>query len=605
MALMPVERWSLSERDAVRDQTARIAKSAPFAHSRRRQRFLTYVIDETLAGRGDRLKGYNIAIEVFERGEAFDPNVDPVVRIEAARVRDKLREYYETEGRDDPVRIDLPKGTYAPAIEFRDAAQPVVPSHLDEGYNRENAGAKDAQSESIRWQISALVLLLMAVSILAMGGVLWQREADNTIVLPHQITQDSRARVNKASEAGVPAIAVLPFANLSGEPNQDYFSDGLTEDILTALSRVRDLRVLARNTTFKYKEQADVAKLGRDLKARYVLEGSIQRSSGRLRVTAKLIDTQTGTHIWADRYEREMADLFLVQDDIVNQIVAKIAGSYGVIQNAESKSAARKSADEIQAYDLVLQARAAMQFDWTAETFGAARAKLNAAIALDPLNAQARREFAWFSILGWVFRLDPAPVPTIDFLPQAIKAAQLDPADARAHMVAASAYFFTKQLDLFAHEADQALALAPYDAEIMAVLGCMLSSAGDHQRGVALAKKANAYNPGAATGWYHATVYIASYLNGDYEQALEVARQNQDLEMIYAYIEIIPIFGQLGRKQDARESWRKLGRLVPGASAETFESWWRLWNYRADDMAKMMEGVYKSGVLETASKTGD
>ena len=148
--------------------------------------------------------------------------------------------------------------------------------------------------------------------------------------------------------------------------------------------------------------------------------------------------------------------------------------------------------------------------------------------------------------MGWVFRLDETPVPPHEITAQATKAVQLDPADARARMVAASAYFFTKQLDLFAREADQALALAPYDAEILATLACMISSAGDHQRGVALAKKANALNADAAIGWYHSTVYTAYYLNGDYARALEVARQNTQQEMFYSYLEIIPIYGQLG-----------------------------------------------------------
>ena len=135
-------------------------------------------------------------------------------------------------------------------------------------------------------------------------------------------------------------------------------------------------------------------------------------------------------------------------------------------------------------------------------------------------------------------------------------------------MVAASAYFFTKQLDLFAHETDQALALAPYDAEIVAALACMISSAGDHQRGVALAKKANALNADAARGWYHSTVYTAYYLDGDYARALEVARQNTQQEMFYSYLEIIPIYGQLGMKQEALDAWHNLRKDLPSPSAQ-------------------------------------
>ena len=125
-------------------------------------------------------------------------------------------------------------------------------------------------------------------------------------------------------------------------------------------------------------------KLGRELKVRYVLEGSVRRSGDRLRVTAQLIDTETGVHVWADRYDREMADVFLVQDEIVSQIVGKIAGNFGVIEIAEGKSATRKSPDEIQAYDLVLRAQDVMRPEWSRETFRTAKEMLRQAIALDP-----------------------------------------------------------------------------------------------------------------------------------------------------------------------------------------------------------------------------
>src|SRR3990170_6624412 len=119
VTVVPVNCWSESDQEAIRQQLDRILHSGPFHQSRRRQRFLEYIVSETLAGRAERLKGYNVALEVFDRPETFDPVVDPVVRIEAARLREKLREYYETEGRSDRVRIDLPKGAYAPHIEFR------------------------------------------------------------------------------------------------------------------------------------------------------------------------------------------------------------------------------------------------------------------------------------------------------------------------------------------------------------------------------------------------------------------------------------------------------------------------------------------------------
>lgn len=581
MTVIPLNYRSEADQKAIREQLDRILRSGPFQQSRRRQRFLEYLVNETLAGRGERLKGYNIALEVFDRPENFDPVTDPLVRIEAARVRDKLREYYGAEGKSDVLHIDLPKGSYTPHIEFRQVGHETTA----------------AQGPHTSWRPAIAVFAF----VLALGAIVAWIYRDRVAPEPETTVEHAASTVSN-----IPAIAVLPFTNLSGDPKQEYFSDGLTEDILTELSRARDLRVIARNTSFQYKGKAiDVGKIGRELNVRYVLEGSIQRSDDRLRVTAQLIDTQTGTHIWADRYDRKLADVFLVQDEIVNQIVGKVAGSYGAIERSEAKSAAQKSPEQLQAYDLVLQARDVIWFDWTKDTFSRAEGLLRQAISLDPTNEQARRELAWFGVMGWIFQLDDPPVPQDEIVAQAAKAVQLDPQDARARLVAASAYFFTKNLDLFAHEADEAMALAPYDAEIIVSLACMISAAGDHERGVALAEKANALNSDAAMGWYHSTVYTAAYLKGDYRRALEVAKQDQDQEMFYSYLEIIPIYGQLGMKREALEAWHGLQKQYPGASAATFEDWWRLWNIRDEEVARLMDGVYKSGVLDDAARPGE
>ena len=402
-----------------------------------------------------------------------------------------------------------------------------------------------------------------------------------------------------------PGIAVLPFVNLSGDASQDYFSDGLTEDIMTELSRGRDLRVLARNTTFQYKGKAvDVAKLGRELGVRYVLEGSVRRAGDDLRVTVQLIDAETGAHIWADKFDRKMADVFLLQDEIVGQIVAKIAGGLGVIETTEAKSATRKSPEQIQAYDLVLRARQAMALGWTQENYRSAKKLLRQAIALDPLNALALRELAWLAVTGRISGLEATPVPPQEIAAQAAKAVQLDPGDARAHMVAAYAYFFNEQSDLFERETQQAMALAPYDAEILAVLAYMIASSGDWQRGAELAKKAHALNADAAWGWYEATLYLAYYIMGDYERALEVIRHTPDQQAFVTSLDYLPILGQLGLKSEALEKWKRMIEEKPGWTAESFDNWYRMWNFRDEDIAKLMEGIYKTGVLGTEAKPG-
>jgi tetratricopeptide (TPR) repeat protein len=146
------------------------------------------------------------------------------------------------------------------------------------------------------------------------------------------------------------------------------------------------------------------------------------------------------------------------------------------------------------------------------------------------------------------------------------------------------------------------MALAPYDAEMLAILGDMIAS-GDRQRGVALVEKANALNPDATVGWYQATMCNDCYLNGDYERALELIRQSPD-QSTYKYMKYVAIYGQLGRKQEALENWRKLIAEDPSWTAESFENWYRLWNFRDEDIAKLMDGVYKSGVLGAEAKPG-
>ena len=287
----------------------------------------------------------------------------------------------------------------------------------------------------------------------------------------------------------------------------------------------------------------------------------------------------------------------------MSKIVAKIAGNYGVIDITEARSATRKSPDQLQAYDLVLRAHDVMRPEWSRETFATAKAMLRQAIALDPLNARARRELAYLAAIGWVFRFDEAPLPPQEITAQAIKAVQLDPADARARMVAASAYFWMKQLDLFEREAQQAMALAPYDGEILATLGCMIANL-DRKRGVALVERANALNADAAIGWYHHALFYDNYLKGDYERALEFRRLHPDQQAIHAYVEYIPVYGQLGRNKEALENWRKLLAEEPSWTVESFKSWYHLWNIHDEDIAKLMDGVYKSGVLGVDAKPG-
>jgi TolB-like protein len=256
----------------VRACLERILLSAPFAQSERLQRFLKFVVTETLAGHADRLKGYTIGVEVFDRDPGFDSAIDPIVRVEAARLRAKLREYYDREGRDDPVRLELPKGGYAVQIEerfLRTVSAPTIP------ISREG-------------------------------------EATTVTVAPHPPPIEDK-----------PSLAVLPFINMSSDAEQGYFADGVTDSLITELSRLPDLFVISRHSSFVYRNMNKrVQEIGQELGVKYLVEGSVRRAGNRVRVTTQLIDAASGRHLWAERFDREVQDILAVEDDVVRRILA-------------------------------------------------------------------------------------------------------------------------------------------------------------------------------------------------------------------------------------------------------------------------------------------
>ena len=391
-----------------------------------------------------------------------------------------------------------------------------------------------------------------------------------------------------------PSIAVLPFTNMSGDPGEDYFSDGLTEDIITELSRFQDLHVLARNTTFQYKGQAvDVTAVGRKLGVRYLLEGSVRKAGGRVRITAQLIAVDSGAHIWAERYDHDISDIFAVQDQITAEVVGAMTGMSGALQRAERRAAESKSPERLQAYDLVLRATALLT--GSRETFRAMRDLLERAIALDPGYARARQEYAWLTLKGWAHRQDDASQPFAKLLENAIQLVQLDPTDAFAHRTAAWGYFFDHQLDLFEREAELAFQLAPYTADIFAQVGMLIAFTGQWSRGVALVRKAHALNATSAAGFYHSTLFYDLYLKEDYRKALEVIRQHprqQLLETLYKYV---MVYGQLAELPKAREYWSKCTAEIPEFSVDWVrESIFRRWNFLESETEKFLEGIAKA-----------
>ena len=237
----------------VQAELKKVLSSRVFRHTELLSRFLRYIVEQSIAGHVECLKESILGVEVFGRGPAFDPRMDPIVRVDARRLRAKLTEYYETEGRDDAVVVDLPKGGYAPVFSWREPAEKFS-SGVDGSAHEPPSAA---------------------------------------------------------------SVAVLPFISLSADPENQFFSDGLTEEVIAALTRIPGLKVVGRSTVFCYQGKAqDVRKVGGELHVRTVVEGSVRRIGTRLRISAQLLDASNCFHIWSETWERETTDIFAVQEEI-------------------------------------------------------------------------------------------------------------------------------------------------------------------------------------------------------------------------------------------------------------------------------------------------
>jgi len=290
----------------IRAQRDRILTSKLFALSNRLRAFLDFIIDAALEGRADKLKEYTLGIEVFEKDDSFDPNIDSIVRVEAGRLRAKLREYYGGEGQDDPVRIKIPKGHYVPDFSFVDPVRA-----FDGTKNELDVGRSNSINENARLKLGFVVIGFMAAAILYL------------VVDNYVLEQATPVPVNKIDDM---SVAVLPFVALSSGENDEYFADGLTEEILNALAQLPELRVTARTSSFFFKgKNLLVPDIAASLGVAHVVEGSVRRDGDDLRISAQLIRASDDVHLWSHTYDPTGDSIFAVQEEIAEKI-AEVMG---------------------------------------------------------------------------------------------------------------------------------------------------------------------------------------------------------------------------------------------------------------------------------------
>jgi TolB-like protein/cytochrome c-type biogenesis protein CcmH/NrfG len=391
-----------------------------------------------------------------------------------------------------------------------------------------------------------------------------------------------------------PAIAVLAFENMSGDREQEYFSDGISEDVITALSKVRWFFVIARNSTFVYKGRAvHIRQIAEELGVRYVVEGSVRKSGDRVRITAQLNDVATGSHIWAERYDRSLTDLFAVQDEITDAIVAAIEPQ---IYAAENFRARRKPPSSMDAWDLVMRA---LSHYWrvTREDHVIAQALLAKAIAIDPDYGQALSVLAtshMFGVhLGWADIKAAAPIAER----AALAAIQADREDAWAHTALGSVYFSTRRLDHSLAEFELALQLNPNFSLAQGYYALALSYCGQWQESHDAARRAIRQSPrDPSLAIYYGIAAYAQFVGRNYTEAIALARDaiRQRGDLTGAYRVLTVAAGMAGETQVAAAALAELRRTQPNISLAWIATQlpWKL----ESDREHYLEGFRRAGL---------
>jgi len=366
-----------------------------------------------------------------------------------------------------------------------------------------------------------------------------------------------------------PSIAVLPFLNMSGDPEQEYFSDGITEEIITALSKVPRLFVIARNSSFTYKgKSVKVQEVGRELGVRYVLEGSVRRAGDRVRITAQLIEATTGNHLWAERYDRDLKDVFALQDEITMRILTDLQCE---LTEGEQARVFGKGTENHEAYVKVLQGREHI-YRMNREGIALARQSFEEAVALDPQFAIAHTHLAWSYLLevSFGFRDDPGQ-PMAKAVEFAQKALALDDSLADAHTLLGNIHLVQRQWEKAVAEGERSVALNPNSADNIGLFGNTLCYVGRPDEAVAMLEKAKRLNP-IPPDWLHENLAAAYRMTGRYEEAIaelkKVIHRNPDYTG--AWLNLAATHILLGREEEARAAAAEVLRLEPKFSLEHF-----------------------------------
>lgn len=490
--------------------------STIFDKSPRQQDLLRYLVKETIAGNSDRLKGYTLGVELFNRGEDFDPNVDAIVRVEAGRLRTKLREYYTLHGEIDDVLFNLPKGSYTMDITLR---------------------AKEAADAQTREQAP--------------------------VAKP-------KSWLNFGEH--IASIAVLPFNILSSDTEKGYLVDGLVDNLIFELSRLSGLFVISRQSSFMYKDGLKSSKqIGSELSVKYLLEGSTQISGNQLRVNTRLIEANTERCIWAEKYDGNMQEIFSLQDEITLSIVKALQIK---LSPEEAEFFGHEGTESVEAHDALLRGMAC-HWKYSPKFIAEARVHFTKAVELDPNYASAHAWLVRTLLFQWVMKWDLDDGLRQIALEHAQKAVAINDKLSFTQSMLGWAHLWLKHRDPSIAACRNAVAIDPNNFEAHIFLSMSLSSAGFGEEALYYIQKAQRLNPHSSP-FYEYTLGLAHYVLEDYERAIVCFKRGCELSSHFPpnFVYLCTTYALLGMEKELTASRELFLSILGGDKSRVIEPPW-------------------------------
>ncbi|WP_299948869.1 hypothetical protein [uncultured Ruegeria sp.] len=562
----------ISEND-IRAQLHRLLTHPDFAATPQRRAFLSYIVEEYLSGRADQIKGVSIAMSVFDRDETFDQQIDPIVRLEARRLRQDIDGYYAGPGREDPLRLTIPKGGYAPR--FERVAPPEQPGPSPE-----------VAPLGIRNPRRIPAIGLGVAGLLALCALVW-------FVFVGWWTSSLSASEGTLPQG--PVVAVLPFDTLGEGPG--YFADGLTQQLTSELARFRDIWVLPLGSGQRSPhERTDLQGLRTEFNANFALEGSVLDKGDTIVLSARLIDLKSQRYVWVNDYStgRAPSDIYSAQDRIISDVIGRLAGKYGVLTQDAMKTATRTPPSNRDAYDCVLSYYS-YQITIDHGRHPAIMGCIQRSLEQSPDYAEAWAVLSNLYLQQIRFGLGGDRQELIAAASDAARRAiEIDPNLAVGHLMLANMRFVRGDFDGFRNAGQIAVDLSPNDSSVLAHYGMRLAFNGDWDEGLAIVDRAIALNP-VHPHWYHFPRIFYEFDQGNYQQALTVLDQIDMPNFLWTHLWSAALNAGLERQQEARSSLNELFLQRPTFASEA-NSILSIWQLGDQFEQKLLGSLHKAGL---------